>query len=166
MRYRFGGVLTGMRRNVCLVLVTASAWLGGADQPLDFPHNTHVAAGLECIDCHTGVESRAQAGLPSVRKCMLCHATVATDKPGVKALRDWADRKREIPWTRVYGFEAEAQVKFNHAPHTWAKVECKTCHGEVERMGVAQRAVKHTMGTCITCHRQNNASVDCVACHF
>jgi hypothetical protein len=148
-------------------IATASAWLAGlAQQPVEFPHNKHVAAGLECIDCHTGVDSRAAAGLPSVRKCMLCHSTIATDKPGVKALKQYSDQKLEIPWVRVYEFEHSAQVKFQHAPHIRAKVECKTCHGEVAQMSVAQPVVKHTMGTCITCHRQNKATDDCTACHF
>ena len=156
-----------MRWFVCPGIIIASAWFAGfAQQPVDFPHNKHVAAGIECIDCHTGVETRAAAGIPSVRKCMLCHATIATDKPGVKALRQYSDQKREIPWVRVYGFETVADVKFQHSPHTRAKVECKTCHGDVQNMGVAQRAVKHNMGSCLTCHRQKNATVECVACHF
>ena len=149
------------------VLVSASGWFAGlAQQPLDFPHNKHVASGLECIDCHIGVDSRAGAGLPSVRKCMLCHATIAADKPGVSLLRRYAEQRREIPWVRVYGFERSAQVRFQHAAHIRAKVECKTCHGDVDRMSVAQPVVRHTMGTCIACHRQNNATTDCIACHF
>jgi hypothetical protein len=148
-------------------IVIASAWFASlAQQPLDFPHNTHTAAGLQCIDCHIRVDTRAEAGLPSVRKCMLCHTKIAADKPGVKALRKYAEQGREIPWVRVYGFEPGANVKFQHAPHIRAKVECRTCHGEVERMTVAQPVVRHTMGTCITCHRQQNATTDCVACHF
>jgi hypothetical protein len=139
---------------------------GLAQQPLDFPHSKHVAAGLECIDCHTGVDSRTEAGIPSVRKCMLCHATIAADKPGVGALRRYAEQRREIPWVRVYAFEGAAQVKFHHAAHIRAKVECRTCHGEVERMSVAQRVVRHTMGTCVTCHRKHNATTDCIACHY
>lgn len=156
-----------MRQDVYLGALFASAWFAGlAQQPVDFPHDKHVAAALECIDCHTGVESRAAAGIPSVRKCMLCHSTIAVDKPGVKALRQYSDQRREIPWVRVYAFEPSAQVKFHHAAHMRAKLECKTCHGDVAGMGVARPAVKHTMGTCITCHRQNNATTDCVACHF
>ena len=138
-----------------------------AQQPLDFPHNKHIASGLECIDCHTHVDSKAEATLPSVRKCMLCHTkVVAADTPAIRQLRHYAEQGREIPWVRVYGFEPEAHVKFQHAPHIWAKVECKTCHGEVAGMKTAQPVVKHNMGTCLTCHRQNKASTDCAACHF
>jgi hypothetical protein len=149
-----------------LIVVAATAGLGAAEQPLEFPHMTHVAAGLECLDCHTGVESRAAAGIPSVRKCMLCHARIAVDRPGVEALRRFAAEGREIPWVRVYRFPASAQVKFVHSAHTRARIECRVCHGPVEQMTVAQPVARHTMGSCITCHRQRGASTDCTACHY
>jgi hypothetical protein len=31
---------------------------------------------------------------------------------------------------------------------------------------VAERKVDHTMGFCVQCHKQNNAPIDCVTCHF
>ena len=39
-------------------------------------------------------------------------------------------RAIEIPWQRVYGFTREAHVRFNHAPHIRASVDCSTCHGD------------------------------------
>lgn len=143
-----------------------AACLAAQQQPIEFPHDKHVAINLQCIDCHTGVDSREQAGIPSVRKCMLCHGTFAKAGAAAEQLRKYVDKGREVPWVRVYGFPRESHVKFQHAPHTRAGVECKTCHGEVEKMTVAQPAVKHTMGTCLSCHRQQNATEDCVACHF
>ena len=97
---------------------------------------------------------------------MLCHEKLATEGEGVKILREYADKKHEVPWVRVYGFDKLAHVKFRHAPHARAKVECSTCHGEVARMTVATRAVTHNMGTCVNCHRENQASDDCAACHY
>lgn len=147
-------------------LAAAAAVPSLTEQPIEFPHMTHVAAGLECLDCHTGVESHAAAGIPSVRKCMLCHARIAADKPGVELLRRFAADRREIPWVRVYQFPRSAQVKFVHSAHTRARIECRTCHGAVEQMTVAQPVVQHTMGSCITCHRRRGATTDCTACHF
>jgi len=137
-----------------------------AEQPIEFPHNRHAALGLQCLDCHSTADTRAAAGLPSVRKCMLCHEKLATDQPGVKKTREYAAAGREIPWQRVYGFHPEALVKFRHAPHYRARIDCAACHGEVAQGTVAQAAVKHTMGTCLSCHRQRKASQDCAACHF
>ena len=61
---------------------------------------------------------------------------------------------------------ADDNVKFNHAPHIRANVECATCHGDVAQQTVAQRSVEHTMGFCVNCHNERQASVDCLTCHF
>jgi hypothetical protein len=135
-------------------------------QPVAFPHGTHMKLGLECLDCHSGADARAVAGIPSVRKCMLCHAKLANTKPEVKKVIEYANKNLEIPWQRVYGFSTAAHVKFQHAPHFQAGVSCSTCHGDLTKAGVAERTVTHNMGTCLTCHRQNHAPEDCVACHY
>ena len=135
-------------------------------QPIPYSHKQHIALGLECLDCHSGADTRAAATIPSVGKCMLCHAKVGKDKPGVKLVAEYSERKREIPWKRVYGFDPQALVKFRHAPHYRAKIECATCHGDMANATVAQPLVKHNMGTCLTCHRQKNATEDCAACHY
>lgn len=150
----------------------AVLWLIGicttsfAAQPVEFPHNTHLKLGLACIDCHTGADIRADAGLPSVTKCMLCHAKLARNKPEVKKVIAYADKKEEIPWQRVYSFSTNAHVKFRHAPHSRANISCATCHGDLTKATVATRAVSFTMGTCVSCHRQRNASQDCATCHY
>lgn len=152
-----------------LVVVPAFLIVNAADtgrQPIEFPHDKHVARGMECIDCHSRADTRAEAGIPSIRKCMFCHKTLFPKGAGVKQVQEYSARRIEAPWVRVYGFEQSALVKFQHAPHVRSGVECKTCHGEVEKMTVAQPVVKHTMGTCITCHRQRNASTECSACHI
>jgi len=144
-------------------LVAAAAL---AEQPILFPHNRHAALGLACLDCHSTADTRAAAGMPSVRKCMLCHEKLATEKPGVKQVIAYAKQKREIPWQRVYRFEPEALVRFRHAAHHRAKIDCTTCHGDVAKATVAEPSVKHTMGTCLTCHRQRKATDDCASCHL
>jgi len=171
-QYPLSGVLDIIARfsavayRIAGILVSFALMVEAAQQPIEFPHNKHVAKGLECIDCHISVDTAAAAGLPSIRKCMLCHTKFAKNGTGIKKLVQYARQKREVPWDRVYGFEPEAQVKFQHAAHIQAKIECKTCHGEVEKMTVARAAVRHTMGTCLTCHRERHATEDCAACHF
>jgi hypothetical protein len=137
-------------------------------QPIDFPHKIHTAdIGVGCTDCHTGVEKGAQAGIPSVNICMSCHEDLGDPKdPRIQALRDHAKRNEDMPWQRVYGFNPEAHVRFNHAPHIRAKVDCATCHGDLTEMTVAQRVVDHTMDFCISCHKQKGASNDCLICHY
>ena len=155
-----------MHRVIPLLLL-AGLPSAAAEQPLGFSHAAHIEkAKMECVDCHAGATSRDAAGIPSIRKCMLCHQFIGTDLPEVERLRGFWDRRREVPWRRVYGFSKAAAVQFRHAPHARAEVECPECHGNVASMTVAVKAVNHTMGSCIACHRENKASDDCLACHF
>lgn len=138
-----------------------------AVQPIPFPHVRHIEQGLTCTDyCHESVTKGPKAGLPSVNTCMICHEQIATDRPLIQQVTEYKTKGLEIPWQRVYGFTPEAHVRFNHAPHIQAKVECSTCHGAVDKMTVAERAVDHNMGFCVDCHRENKASNDCLTCHY
>jgi hypothetical protein len=138
-------------------------------QPIDFPHKIHNfnEIGIECQDCHSGVRTGPRAGIPSINVCMSCHEDIGDVKDArIQTLRDFAKRKEEIPWQRVYGFVEESHVRFNHSPHVRAGVECATCHGDLTTMTVAEKKVDHTMGFCISCHQQKGASNDCLVCHY
>jgi hypothetical protein len=135
-------------------------------QPLPFPHKTHLAKKAVCTDCHESVEKGPVAGIPSVKTCMICHSQIATDRPLIKEVTAYSDKGVEIPWQRVYGFTQQSHVKFNHAPHIRAKVDCARCHGDLANQTVAERVVDHTMGFCVTCHRQQQAPNDCLTCHY
>ena len=140
-----------------------------AEQPIPFPHRTHIEkAKLKCTEtCHESAEKGPAAGIPSVKTCMICHDSIATDRALiVKITNDYYKKGIDLPWERVYGFTPEAHVRFNHAPHIRAKVDCASCHGDVAHMTVAERRVDHTMGFCVDCHREKKASNDCLTCHF
>ena len=137
-----------------------------AVQPIPFPHKTHLEKKAVCADCHESAEKGPIAGIPSVKTCMICHSQIATDKPLIKQVTGYSEKGIEIPWQRVYGFTREAHVRFNHAPHIRASVDCSTCHGDLAKQTVAERVVDHSMGFCVNCHRQKSASNDCLTCHF
>ena len=151
--------LGGAARDFFLIRPTAV-------QPIPFPHKTHLAKKAECIDCHESVEKGPVAGIPSVKTCMICHSQIATDHPLIKQVTAYSDKGIEIPWQRVYGFPREAHVRFNHAPHIRAKVDCSTCHGDLATQTVAERSVDHSMGFCVNCHQAKQASKECLTCHF
>jgi cytochrome c7-like protein len=138
-------------------------------QPIDFPHKIHTTdqIGIECRECHTGVMQGERAGIPSVNYCMTCHEDIGDPSDSrIQSLRDHAKRGEDMDWQRVYGFNQESHVRFKHAPHVRAGVDCATCHGDVTQMTVAERVVDHTMGFCINCHKQKGASNDCLTCHY
>ena len=136
-------------------------------QPLEFPHNIHVQKGVTCTEyCHEGATKSPVAGLPGVTTCMICHAAIATDKPRIQQLAQLEAKGQDLAWQRVYGYTNEAHVRFDHAPHLRAKVECSTCHGAIAEQTVAQRNVELSMGFCVNCHTERKASNDCLTCHY
>src|SRR4051794_13567468 len=61
-----------------------------AAQPFPFPHATHVAKKIGCTEyCHESVTKGPVAGLPSVKTCMICHESIATDRPLIQQLADF-----------------------------------------------------------------------------
>ena len=136
-------------------------------QPIEFPHVIHVGKQIGCTEyCHEGVTEGPVAGLPSVRTCMLCHNAIATDRPRIKQITAMRQRGEDLAWQRVFDYPAPSHVKFNHAPHIRAEVQCATCHGDIANQTVAQRNVSMTMGFCVTCHNQRKAPTDCLTCHY
>jgi len=60
---------------------------------------------------------------------------------------------KPIEWIRIHNLPDHAY--FNHAQHVTAgKVECQTCHGEVQEMEVVKQYSPLSMGWCVNCHRQ------------
>ncbi len=136
-------------------------------QPLDFPHNLHIEQGLTCTDyCHESAIEGPIAGLPSLNTCMICHDVLATDRPSIQRITALYESGIDLQWGRVYGYPATSHVWFSHAPHLRADVECATCHGNVAEQTVAQPSVNLSMGFCIGCHAERNASNDCYTCHY
>jgi len=138
-----------------------------AKQPIDFPHDVHVSNGLTCTEfCHEGAPAGPVAGLPSLNTCMICHASIAIDRPIIQQISALHGKGVDLSWQRVYGYTAGAHVRFDHAPHIRANVECATCHGPVAQQRVAERNIDLNMGFCVTCHAERKASNDCLTCHF
>ncbi len=141
-------------------------WRRTPVQPIAHTHKVHLAKGLQCDSCHTAAAEGPQAGISGVKFCMSCHQVIATEKPEIKKMAAYLERGEEIPWERVYDYSSSANVRFNHAPHIRSEVLCSACHGDMTGQTTAQRVVNMDMGYCITCHQQDNASVDCTTCHF
>ncbi|MGE0865314.1 MAG: cytochrome c3 family protein [Vicinamibacterales bacterium] len=136
------------------------------EQPFDFSHQIHLSKGALCTDCHTGVETGPKAGIPTISTCMICHSQIATERPLIQKLAEMQAAGLDLAWNRVYDYQPQAHVRFEHAPHIRAKVECSTCHGNQAEQTVARRAVNMTMSFCVNCHKEKQASNDCLTCHY
>ncbi len=163
-----GGVFTTGHPTLASAVRTFFGVRSEPEQPFEFPHVIHVGRDIGCTEyCHETVLEGPVAGLPSVRTCLSCHRTIATNRPRIRQITNMAASGRDFAWKRVFDYPAEAHVRFNHAPHVvLAEIECATCHGGIARQRLAQRNVEMTMGFCVNCHNERQASVDCLTCHF
>ncbi len=135
-------------------------------QPFPFSHQLHLEKELVCTDCHESVERGPVASIPNVNTCMICHSQIATDRPLIQQMAQMQEKGLDFVWQRVYDYAPEAHVRFEHAPHIRAKVECSTCHGDQRQQTVARRMVNMDMGFCVNCHKERQASNDCLTCHY
>lgn len=134
-------------------------------QPINYNHQVHMEKNqMECTYCHSGVTKSNFATLPSVELCMGCHKSVRTDAPDIKKLKEAFDKGQPVDWVPVNNLPEH--VQFNHKRHLKAGVTCQTCHGMVQKMAKVERMSSFKMGWCVSCHRENGASIDCSLCHY
>jgi hypothetical protein len=144
---------------------------GTRAQPIAFPHDTHAGDfQIDCQYCHFSAERSVDAGIPPVATCMGCHTVIQgrNDPEEVNKLREFWQNGEAIPWVRIY--KVADHVRFPHMRHVAedaGNFECQECHGTVEEMEVIEDVEEPLkMGWCVTCHRDNDASVDCTVCHY
>lgn len=121
-------------------------------QPVDFPHDLHVAQlGIDCRYCHTTVEVAAMASIPATETCMTCHSQIRVGDPRLAPVAASWESGLPIAWNRVHRLPDYAF--FNHSAHVNNGVGCSTCHGRVDQMAGMWRNAPLTMGWCLECHR-------------
>lgn len=150
----------------------------GPEQPIDFPHTTHVEElGLDCVFCHREVTTSAQASIPAVALCMTCHQAVdGSDDDAVADIQKLQDAYAEgdaIDWVRVHRvpdhvhFVHEAHIRyFSERDGVEPTAVCSTCHGDVGAMERVKQVESLKMADCVECHRENGAPTDCTTCHY
>lgn len=169
--------LAGLR---VLVLVAASAAWGlfgcakhdePIEQPIPFSHAKHISGKdspkLACVECHTGAETRAAAGLPSLDRCLQCHMKPQSKSEREGVVREIAARGGPFEWRPVT--RNDAHVYVSHRAHvSIAKMQCATCHGDVASWDAPPSSPNKnlmSMDRCLECHRERGASTACAACH-
>lgn len=144
------------------------------EQPIDFPHNRHVALGVQCLYCHPGSLRGPTSGLPTETKCWGCHQQMEITKTSerLKPLVEAIEKDQAIVWIPVA--QVPDFVHYNHRPHIAAGLNCEDCHGDVSRMEIYENPQVLNMGWCLTCHRERAGSdqeklvklTDCGTCHY
>lgn len=128
------------------------------EQPVPFSHKLHAGElQIHCQYCHAGVESSSHSPVPTTQTCMNCHTAVKSESPRLKVVRESFESGQPIEWTRVH--KVPDYVHFNHSRHIRAQIDCQSCHGPVEQMGVVSQFKPLTMGWCLDCHRSPEANI-------
>ena len=154
---------------LALLLLALLGWYRGQSpvapaQPIAFPHTIHAGRlGLACTFCHSFADRSTRAGIPPLSTCMTCHGTIAVERPEVRKLLGYVERREPVAWQRVHLLPGH--VYFSHKRHVRAGVDCAACHGAVAKMERVKRVRPLTMGWCVTCHRLRGAPTDCATCH-
>jgi len=151
------------------------------EQPIDFPHSTHVKLGVQCLYCHPGALGGPSAGLPTISKCWGCHQQIAKtfDETNLrlKPMRDRVNLETNQP---VDGFvwipvaQVPDFVHYNHRPHIAAGLNCEDCHGDLSTMDIYENPQLLNMGWCLQCHKEVAGDdeekfiklTDCGTCHY
>lgn len=144
------------------------------DQPIEFPHKTHIARGIQCLYCHPGAAKGPNAGIPTQSKCWACHQQLAITETSelLAPLREHVESGTPIQWVPVA--QVPDFVQFNHRAHIAAGRNCEDCHGDMSQVTVAENPQIFNMGFCLNCHRNVAADnpelltklTDCGTCHY
>ena len=151
------------------------------EQPIYYSHKVHAGINqINCLYCHGAAMDSKHAAIPSVNVCMNCHKTISSYEKGPKLFREngtevngtkeieklysyagfdpknaaaWDPSKaKPIVWTKIHSLPDH--VYFNHSQHIKAgKVQCQSCHGEINNMDEVYQFSELSMGWCVNCHR-------------
>jgi hypothetical protein len=129
---------------------------------IKFSHKFHVKdSGLSCTDCHASAPTSKMASdnlAAQHENCQTCHADQVEKTCTFCHTSDNVD-------TYVFPMP-EREVRFSHESHvTGQKVECQTCHKDVEASEKLEDVRIPAMTTCTTCHNETKASNACETCH-
>lgn len=156
------------------VIFGSSGFQEGPDQPIAFPHSTHVQdLGMDCTFCHRNVEKEAAASVPAAGLCMTCHSVVGDGLEEIEKMRSMYENERSIHWVRVHRvpdhvhFVHEAHIRyFSEIEDVQASQVCQKCHGDVGNMEKVRQVETLKMGDCVGCHKEYGAPTDCSTCHY
>ena len=150
------------------------------EQPIYYSHKVHAGKNqISCLYCHGGATEGKHANIPSVNTCMNCHMTI-NEYAGEKLYREdgkevdgtaeiqklyeyagWDPASRQynnngkpVEWIKIHNLPDH--VYFNHSQHTIAgKVQCQTCHGNIQEMDEVKQFTDRSMGWYVNCHRES-----------
>lgn len=158
--------MTDLTPRILIVLTLTLLWTSSAaaqDVPattIRFDHRFHIEeAEVDCESCHEVEESTAALDrlLPTMETCEACH-DIEDDENCVTCHLD-LDQMGQIA-------VPPREIMFSHQGHvTLDELECLTCHKGIDSKEKTGSSHLPEMATCSTCHADERATAECVACH-
>ena len=136
----------------------------GVEQPFSFNHQVHRV--MDCTLCHSGARAGIKAGFPQAEICLKCHAISPLTNSKYQEVWEQAESGNPIRWNKLA--KVPGHVYFSHNRHVHlAGLDCQVCHGKISMAEKPPSSLlkKISMNNCLDCHRKNNVSQDCAACH-
>jgi hypothetical protein len=128
------------------------------EQPVPYSHAVHVGElGIDCLYCHNTVDKASYAAIPPAETCMNCHVSIHPDSEKLLPIREAFTNDTPVSWIRVT--DLPDYVFFNHSAHVTRGLGCETCHGRVDQMETVYQTAPLTMGWCLDCHNDPDASL-------
>ena len=179
-----GGLLLAVVVALAAVVIGCSAYeaLGPAPEPqldqgaaaaappapppkhVPFDHKAHLAKGVECMDCHEGLEKSDKTPSPDPEFCMNCHEEIDAKKPKERTVAAFLDKPGGKPeWSHVT--KQAPDIVFTHKNHLAKKVDCAECHTGIKESTAVTKELFVTMDACTKCHAASSAKTECSACH-
>lgn len=136
-------------------------------QPVAFNHLKHTQElQLTCEFCHKYVRQGAHAGLPDAETCSICHSAPQGTSEEAAKVTELISEGDPLRFTKL--FRLPDHVFYTHRRHVGlGELECVNCHGTIaETERPPPRAlIRVTMEFCVDCHREQEQTLDCNACH-
>jgi hypothetical protein len=132
-------------------------------QPIKFSHAVHAGQnGTDCIYCHSSAPYSKTAGIPPENVCMNCHLMVRNGTRSgafeIAKIVSAYENQKPIEWIKIHNLPDH--VFFSHAQHVSAAgLNCRECHGDVQKMDIVKQVSDLSMGWCIDCHRTKKLDV-------
>ena len=117
-----------------------------------------------CVACHAGTWTGSGPAAPRREVCRGCHAEGAPPG-GPKLERVRYELPQPPKGARISTLPPN--VYFSHRAHVrFGGIACTSCHQSVNPAAESSPVVRRMpMIECLSCHRDNGASTDCLTCH-
>ncbi|MDH4282038.1 MAG: hypothetical protein OEV36_05265 [Myxococcales bacterium] len=125
-----------------------------------FEHRAHVLDGINCLECHGGIQNADETGplhLPTTERCVQCHQDPHDPSP-CSNCHGQARTRHAVEMARKH-------LVFSHAGHAEGGVsDCVRCHVDVT---FEDGPLRPSMATCLSCHQHAGQwdTRDCGGCH-